>query len=257
MNNHEQVIRSHITLATVDYDDGDIVSAQDHARQALATVGDNLNLKAVVLQVLGDLKMSQSDLAGARQSYEDSLALSRQLKIQQYSADAEFNLADIAREQGDFAAAHRYLDSALEFYTRQNQKNQLWDSALTLANIQISEGHAAATEKTIEDAAAGFHALHAPVRELAAYTALARSWLAQHKPLQARAAIQHGRPAFLVSHEFQARMQYRLLSAQVSAATGDRPAARRDLQALLVELESKSWSLLAAKARHALADIRP
>src|SRR5262249_49706546 len=145
---------------------------------------------------------AQADPVGARKAYEDSLAIARQAKIDQYAADAEFTLADIAREQKDFTAASKYLADAVAYYTRQKQKNQLYDSQLTGARIRIDQGQAAGSEKEIEEAAAGFHTLHLSVRETAAYTVLARCWLAQHKSSQARAAIQRGRAAFLDGHEF-------------------------------------------------------
>jgi hypothetical protein len=48
-------------------------------------------------------------------------------------------------------------------------------------------------------------------------------------------------------------VKYRLASARVTAATGDRAQATQELRTLLAELESKNWSLLASEARQALA----
>jgi hypothetical protein len=85
---------------------------------------------------------------------------------------------------------------------------------------------------------------------------LAESYLAQRKAGQARSAIQRGHEAYLATHEFQARMKYRLVSALVTAAAGDRTRAAQELRTLLAELESKNWSQLASEARQALAEIR-
>ena len=258
LNNRAQVARSHQTLALIDLDEGNLPSAWDHNRQAVAMVNslDEARLKAGVLQQVGDIKEAQGDLAGARQAFEESIALSRTLKAQQYIADGAATVADIAREQKDYATARQCLAEATDYYRAQKQKNGLWDAQLVGARIQITTGGAAGTEKSIEESAAGFHSIHASARETSAYTVLAESYLAQHKAGQARTAIQRGREAYLATHEFLARMKYRLVSARVTAAIGDRPLATQELHKLLAELESKNWSLLASETRQALAEIR-
>jgi len=256
LNNREQITRSLITIAQVDFSEGDLISADQRVREGLTSLGEDRNLKAVILQEEGDIRQAQADFGAARKAYEESLAISRELKIEQYAADAEFSLAEITREQGDFAAALQYLSEARAYYTRQKQRNQIFDSELTEARIRLSQGQAAGTEKQIEEAAAGFHGLHLSVRETAAYAALARSWLAQGKPERARAAIDRGRPAFVDGHEFQARAEYRLAAARVTGAMGDRANAVRELEALVSETETKGWSDLAAQARRGLESIR-
>ncbi|HLK67499.1 MAG TPA: protein kinase [Bryobacteraceae bacterium] len=257
LNNRAQIARSHMTLALLDIDDGNLVSASDHLKEALTMV-DILNearLKAVVLQQIGDVKEAQGDLAGARKSYEDSVALSRTLKARQYVADGLATVAQIACEQKDFATANRTLAEANEYYHSQNQKPELWESELIDARIKIAAGAAAGTEKQIEDSAAGYHSIDATARETAAYTVLAESYLAQRKPAQAAQAIQRGRKAFVATHEFLARMTYRLVAGRVEAANGDTAKAAQDLRTLLAELEPKNWSLLASETRQALAEI--
>ena len=130
-----------------------------------------------------------------------------------------------------------------------------WDAQLVGARIQIATGDAAGTGKGIEESAAGFHTIQAAARETSAYTVLAESYLAQHKAAQARTAIQRGREAYL-THEFLARMRYRLVSARVTAATGDRARAAQELRAQLAELESKNWSQPASETRQALGEVR-
>ncbi|HEV3198748.1 MAG TPA: protein kinase [Bryobacteraceae bacterium] len=258
LNNRQQIARSHITLSSIDFDEGNLLSASDHIQQALAMVTslNDARLKAVVLQHMGDMKEAQGDLAGARQAYEESISLSRTLKAQQYIADGAATVADIAREQREYAAAHRWWSEAMDYYRGQKQKNGLWDAQLIDARIRIATGGAAGTDKEIEDSVAGFHSIQAAARETSAYSVLAESYLAQRKAGQARSAIQRGHEAYLATHEFQARMKYRLVSALVTAAAGDRTRAAQELRTLLAELESKNWSQLASEARQALAEIR-
>jgi tetratricopeptide (TPR) repeat protein len=213
-------------------------------------------LKAVVLQQMGDIKEAQGDLAEARQAYEESVALSRTLKAQQYIADGLATVADIARQQKDYPAANRSLSEAFDYYRAQKQKSELWDAQLVDARIRIATGSAAGAAKEIEEAAAGFHSIKAAARETSAYTVLAESYLSQHKAAEAVRAIERGREAYLATHEFLARMKYRLVSARVTAAAGDGAQATQELRALLAELESKHWSLMASETRRALAEIR-
>jgi tetratricopeptide (TPR) repeat protein len=257
LNNRAQVARSHMTLGVIDLDEGNLVSASDHLSGAL-TIVDSIGedrLKAVVLQQMGDIKEAQGDLAGARKSYEDSVALSRTLKAQQYVADGLATVANIACEQKDFAAANRTLAEAVEYYKKQNQKVELWESGLIDARIKIATGAATGTEKQIEDAIAGYQTVKSDARVTAGYTVLAESYLAQHKQAEAARAIQRGRASFLATHEFLARMKYRVVAGKVLVATGAAPQARQDLRALLAELEAKNWSLLATETRQALAEI--
>jgi len=258
LNNRAQIARSHITLSAIDFDEGNLLAASDHIQQALNMTGSlhDDRLKAVILQHVGDMKEAQGDLAGARKAYEDSIALSRTLKAQQYIADGAVTLADIAREQKDFDVATRSWNEASEYYRAQKQKNGIFDAQLVGVRLRIAQGNAAGTEKDAENSASGFHSLQAAARETSAYTVLAESFLAQHKLAQARAAIQRGHEPYLATHEFLARMKYRLVAAEVSAAAGDRTRAAQDLHTLLAELESKNWSLLATETRQALAAIR-
>ncbi len=258
LNNRPQIARSHMTLGLVDFDEGNLLSASDHDRQALAMV-ESLNetrLKAVVLQQLGDIKEAQGDLAGARQAYEESVAISRTLKAQQYIADGEATIAEIACEQKDYDTANRSLSEATAYYRAQKQKNELWIAQLVDARIRIATGAAAGTEKEIEDSAAGFHSIKVAARETFAYAVLAESLLAQHKAAQAGAALQRGHEPYLATHEFLARMKYRLVSGRVTAAMGNPAQAARELRALLAELEARNWSLLASETRRALAEVR-
>jgi tetratricopeptide (TPR) repeat protein len=88
--------------------------------------------------------------------------------------------------------------------------------------------------------------LHSAGRETAAWSVPAELRLARHDTVHARQAIARGHQAFAEAHEFQARMQYRLTAARAARS-------RAGLRALVVELESKNWSALAAEARRALA----
>ncbi len=258
LNNRPQIARSHITLASVDFDDGNLLSASDHIQQALSivnTLGEAL-LKANVLQHEGDIKEAQGDLVGARRAYEESIEIAKTLKSRQYIADGEVTIAEIAREQQDFDTANRLWKPAVAYYAEQKQKNEMWEALLIGAHLRIATGAAAGAEKDAETAAAGFHSLKASAREAAAYAVVAECYLAQHKVKQASAAIERGRPLFLETHEFQARAKYRLAAARVHAAAGDRAGASQELRALLGELESKNWSQLASETRRALAEIR-
>jgi serine/threonine protein kinase len=249
LNDQEQVARSHITLSLLEIDAGNLVSSLDHVRQALSITErtKNQRLHAVALQNLGDVKLAQADYPGARQAYEDSVGLSRTLKSGQYIADGNLTLAEIAIAQKDFDAAARFLAEARDYYTQQKQKNGLFEAQLMEARLHIAQAKAGGTEQSIEEAAAGFQALHLPARQTASYSFLAQAYLAQRKPAQARQAIARGRAAFEQTHDFQERMRYRVTAAR---AAGDPQA----LRSLIAELESKNWSALSAEARAALGE---
>ena len=255
LNDRDQIARSHVTLESIDFDEGNLGSAAEHLREALKIVdgqADSL-VRTAVLQHQGDVERARGDLSAARKTYESALGTSRRMKAEQYTADSETQLADIVREQGDYQGAYRYLAEAKSYYVRQNQKAELLEAGLVEARVHIAEGGSPGTRTMIEELAAGFRSLKSAAGETDAYTVLASSWLAQHKAKQARAAIVQGQGAFSKARDFQARMRYRLAAAQVAAALGNRANAAKDLRVMLAELESKNWSELASEVRAALA----
>ncbi|HEY3739651.1 MAG TPA: protein kinase [Bryobacteraceae bacterium] len=255
LNDRDQIARSHITLEMLDFDEGDLGSALDHLREAWKTINgspDSL-LKASILQHRGDVEKAKREHKAARQSYEAALAISRALHADQYTADSQTSLADIAGEQGDFQTAYAYLASANSFYIPRKQKAQRAEAALVEARVRIADHNPSAARPLIDEALAGYRAVKSAAGETAASALSASYWLALHKPAEAQGALTQSRAAFSQLHDFQGRMRYRFASAQVASALGNRAGAAREMRDILAELESKNWAELSEKVRAALA----
>ena len=250
LDNRDQIPRSHLTLASLDFDEGNLVGDAEHLRKALSilsTSGDSL-LKAALLQRQSDLEKARGDLPAARKYIEEALAVSQRMKAAQYTADSQTTFADIVAEQGDLPEARHRLAEARSYYTPRHQTSELCEVALVEARFGLVP-----TLDTVEKAAASYRTLHSAAGETAAYTVIASALLAQNKPREAEAAIAKGHAPFLKANDYQAKMRYRIAAAKVGLALGRKGPARQDLRALLAELESKNWSELAAQARAALA----
>ena len=160
----------------------------------------------------------------------------------------------MAAERKDFAAASRLLAEAREYYTRQKQKSGLWAALISDARVRLVAGEVTGMEAKVEEAAAGYRSIKSWASEVDAYALQAEAFLAQHKPAAAQGAIARGHAAFNQAREFGSRMGYRLASAKVSSALGQRERAARELHAMLGQLEAKNWGRMALLVRQAMGD---
>ena len=254
LGDRDQIARSHIALETLNRDDGDLRAALEHIKTALRLLSDSksVSLKALTLQHLGDDINASGDAEQGRIAIEQSLALARQGSSKQLIADNAYMLADIAREQRAFHRAEELLKAAKSYYSAQEQKVNLWDAWVTEARLRIANGQAAGTEKPIQEAAIGFHDAKDEARECGAQAALMESFLAQRKPGQASRALANSRAVCAATHEYDARMIYRIRSIQVKAASGDVLQFREQMRSLMRELQVNGWGQLVREARSAL-----
>ena len=178
--------------------------------------------------------------------------LARQANSKQLVADDAYMLADIAREQGNIRRGEELLKDAQSYYESQQQKVNIWDAWITKARLQIAGGHAARTEATIQQAASGFHSVKDEARECGAESALIESYVAQGRPAQASRVFANSRALCSETHEYEARMLYKIRSIQLKAPAGGVLGTRQEMRSLIRELQANGWGQLVREARTAL-----
>jgi len=104
---------AHINLARVAYRAGDAEGIEREARRALAAAPDDLPTRRGALHMLAWAAYTAGDRRSARERFEDSIALRRELGDRFGVAVEEANVGDLAAEDGELQEAAARLGAAL------------------------------------------------------------------------------------------------------------------------------------------------
>jgi non-specific serine/threonine protein kinase len=107
-------------------------------------------LRAEALYAAGTLALSQSDFPGARQLFEDSLAIARELNDPAGLMGPLSGLGTAAMQQGDNDVAAEALEEALAIQTELHDGIGMGESFNSLANLAHSRGDLVATRALYE-----------------------------------------------------------------------------------------------------------
>ena len=106
LQNPREIAAALTNLATLHSQQGDLATARSYNEEALGIfreLGDRVG-EAIGLLNLGEISVQQGS-SGARELFEQCLAIARDIKHQELESDCERNLGEIALEAGDFRAA--------------------------------------------------------------------------------------------------------------------------------------------------------
>jgi ATP/maltotriose-dependent transcriptional regulator MalT len=191
---------------------------------------------------MGDVYAASGDFANAKQSYEESLAISRDTGERHESAAALANLGSLALQQGDLAGARQNYREAIKLRNDIGEKSGAAEVSLLLASLSLEEGNPSEAEALARQALEEFHAAKITELQISAHAVLAQALLAQGKLNPARKEIATGKPLAAKTQQRLLRLQFEIAAAEVLAASGkpeDFQAATSSLDAVIKEAEKK------------------
>jgi tetratricopeptide (TPR) repeat protein len=181
--------------------------------------------------------------------------LARETEEKSAVAEVLVSIGNVREAQGDLAAAAKSYEEALALRKEIGEKGGVADSRLTLASLSIEEGHPADAESPARDAAQEFHREQSAIAEESALAVLARSLLLQGKTYAAAKTIQRAQKLAAKSEEHAARTAIAILAARVDAASGAPAAAEESLNSTLSESVALGDVPTQLEARLALGEL--
>src|SRR4029079_13251590 len=115
LQNQREIAAALTNLATLHSQQGDLATARTYNEEALGIfreLGDLVG-ESIALLYLGELSVQQGS-GGARELFEQCLAIARTIEHQELESDCERNLGEIALEAGDFRAAQARFARSLK-----------------------------------------------------------------------------------------------------------------------------------------------
>lgn len=122
---------------------GFLLEGRSWLERALATAAAvPEGLRATALNNLGNLTYRLADYAHARELYQRSLAINRELNDQRAVADSLNNLGLVASAQGDYPAGRAFLQESLSLCRHEDQPARLSLGLHNLGEMEIDAGDA-------------------------------------------------------------------------------------------------------------------
>ncbi len=204
----------------------------------------------------------QGDLVGARQGFEQSLAIWQKNGDQDSSGYAIWGLGSLQLQGADFAGARKMYEEVLAIRTAAGDKLLVAETQLGLADLSLEEARSPVEqEAAVRQALEVFQKQKARDDEINAWCMLARSLLAEGKGAAASEAMQHARSLAAKSQNPEIRWRTAITAARIetadksaghSAAGG---ATRKELAAIIAKSRELGYMGIELDARLALAEI--
>jgi tetratricopeptide (TPR) repeat protein len=112
-------------------------SAEKNLMLALNSYGDDMHLKSVSLEMLGDVYTIMGENQKARDSLNEALKLARQLEDKTTEANCIYSLAELHRLQGEFDEAQKKYTEVITRYRDDGDKVGEANSRLSLGEIYV------------------------------------------------------------------------------------------------------------------------
>jgi|HubBroStandDraft_4_1064222.scaffolds.fasta_scaffold01714_2 DNA-binding winged helix-turn-helix (wHTH) protein/tetratricopeptide (TPR) repeat protein len=204
----------------------------------------------------------QGDLVGAKQGFEQSLAIWQKKGSRVSSAYAMSGLGSLLLEEADFSGARTMYDQALAIRTSAHDEFTIAETQLGLADLSLEEAHSPVDqEAAIRQALEVFQKRKARDDEIQAWCVLARALLAEGKAAAASEAMQHARSLADKSQNPEIRWHTAITAARINTAGKDAAhsaagmATRKELATILTKSQELGYKGIELDARLALADI--
>jgi DNA-binding winged helix-turn-helix (wHTH) protein/tetratricopeptide (TPR) repeat protein len=204
----------------------------------------------------------QGDLVGARQGFEQSLAIWQKNGDQDLSAYAVWGLGSLLLQGADFAGARKMYEQVLTIRTAAGDKILIAETQLGLADLSLEEARSPVEqEAAMRQALEVFQKQKARDDETSAWCVLARVLLAEGKAAAAKEAVQHARSLAAKSQNPAIRWQTAIVAARIETAEKDAAhsvagsATRKELAAIIAKSRELGYQGIKLDARLALAGI--
>jgi eukaryotic-like serine/threonine-protein kinase len=204
----------------------------------------------------------QGDLTGAKQGFEQSLAIWQKIGDNDSAAYAMWSLGSLLLEEADFSGARKMYEQALATRTAAGDKLTIAETQLALADLSLEEGRSAVEqEAAIRHSLEVFQQQKARDDEIQTWCLLARALLTQGKGQAAKEAMQHARSIAAKSQNPEARWRASIAATRVETAKKDVPhstssiATKKELAAIITKSRELGYAGIELDARLALAEI--
>ncbi len=164
-------------------------------------------------------------------------------------------LGEVLYQQGDLAGARKSAEEALAIRNQLGEKGNVAHSELFLASLFIEEGHPSEAGLLARNAVKEYQTEHAADAEAQARVVLARSLLAQNQPSRAEEAIGRAVELAGKSQNREVRFLVDIISARIRASLGKPAEAKKSLKATLAEAKKYGSVGNQLEARLALGEI--
>jgi len=202
---------------------------------------------------LGDTLFARGDLAGARQQYEHALDLCKQMNDEDFTAQLNASLAQIALAEKRYSDGETLARQAVVGYEKSNSTgNGAWSNAVLARNL-LGEGKVAEAEQAATKAVALSHQTTSETPRYDAFLADSRVKARTGKVVEARQELE---TVLAAARKFGYRLyeyQVRLALGEIDLAVGA-ASARASLSALDKEATAHGALLVANQARTLLAE---
>jgi tetratricopeptide (TPR) repeat protein len=204
----------------------------------------------------------QGDLVGARQGFEQSLAIWQKDGDQRSSAYAIWSLGNLLLLNTDFAGARKMYEQALAIRTKADDALTIAETRLSIADLSLEEAHSPVEqEAAIRQVIEVFQKQKDLDDETSAWCGLGRALLAEGKVAEAVQAAQHAQSLGSRDQNLEVRWDSAIAAARIEAAGKDAAhsaagiAARKELAAVIAKSRALGYSIVELDARLALAEI--
>ena len=160
----------------------------------------------------------------------------------------------ISRAQGDLAAARKTYDEALALQKEISASGDMARTRLAMAALSIDEGRPADAEQPARDAAEEFRKEKVGDQEASAYDLLARSLFVREKVGDARKAIDQAVTLSQKIDNRRIRLAVALTGARIAAASNRTGEAEKRLAAVLEDTKRFGHAEYEFEARLALGE---
>jgi DNA-binding winged helix-turn-helix (wHTH) protein/tetratricopeptide (TPR) repeat protein len=204
----------------------------------------------------------QGDLVGAKQGFEQSLAIWQKNGDQVGSAYAMWGLGSLLLQEADFSGARKMYEQALAIRTSARDEFTIAETQLGLADLSLEEAHSPVEqEAVIRQVLEVFQTRKARDDETLAWCILARALLAEGKPSAATEAMQHARSLAAKSQNPEIRWRTAITAARIATSEKNvahstaRSAARKELATIIAKSRELGYMGVELDARLALGEI--
>ena len=211
---------------------------------------------------IGYVHQLQGDLVGAKQRFEQSLAIWQKNDDQYFSAYAMWGLGGLLLQEADFSGSRKMYEQALAVRTAAGDRITIAETHLALTDLSLEEARPPAEqEAVVRQALEVFQTQKVRDDETQAWCILARALLAEGKAAAAKEAMQHAQSLAAKSQDPNIRWPTAITAARIetaennvahSAAAG---TTRKELATIITKSRELGYMGIELDARLALAEI--
>ena len=202
----------------------------------------------------------QGDLAGAKQGFEQSLAI-WQKNGDLSSAYSMWSLGGLLLQEADFSGARKMYEQSLVIRTSAGDKLTIAETQLGLAELSLEEGRSLPDqEAAIRQAIDVFQEEKARDDETGAWCLLVRALLAEGKAPAAREAMKQARTLAAKSQNPEVRWRTAIAAARIETTQKNTAhftaiAIRKELAVVIAKSRDLGYRIVELDARLTLAEI--